>query len=239
MLFDTKMEGHIEFGKAMLNEMDSVAPDSTITLATKASVRAAVTGPLHLDYSTSFGSSQKFWEEVEYYWLSDKQGPIQDSIVKFSAEIERIKALQEASTQFVEATAEQIKIGEKELSHKKYAPFTTLLDSLKTVNTKIDASFELIRTGQTLSENDKKAIADMTTDGSKLKKELKKETEGQKALEVFEKISKAYAQNSAAKKQYDALVARQKEKETSLKAYQNEAARINERVRVLKKILKL
>jgi len=238
VLFDTKIKGHIDFGKAMLNAMDSIGPDSTITLATKALVDADVTGNLHLDFRKGYGLSQDFWNEVEYYWLLDKEVRVQDSITKATADADRAKALQEASSKFLESTKEQIEKGEKEIS-KKHSPFIARFEAIKKINNRIDESFELVKTGKVLTEQEKNEISYLTADGFKLKKEIKKEDGGQDALKVFEKVSKAYSQQKTAQKQYDSSTAILTKAEENLELHKNEATRIKKRLKTLKKILKL
>jgi hypothetical protein len=238
VLFDTKIKGHIDFGKAMLNEMDSISPDSTITLATKALVDADITGELYLDFRKGYGLSEDFWNEVEYYWLLDREVRIQDSIENLTADIERGKALQAASSIFLESTKEQIQKGEKEIS-KKHIPFVARLEAIKKINSRIDESFDLVKTGKVLSEQEKNEISYLTADGFKLKKEIKKENGGEDALKVFKTVSKAYSQQKVAQKQYDSSTVILREAEANLEVNKAEATRIKKRLKTLKKILKL
>lgn len=201
-LFNTKFKGHITFGKAILTALDSAGSDSTITIATKALIDANVSGPLYLDLKKWPGTYGSFWNEVEYYWLLDKQLVVQDSIAKLNASNARAKSLMNASNKYLTATAEQIKIKEKELS-KKFSQFNSTVESLRKINARIDESFEKSKAGEKLTAEEKKQIAFLTADGNKIKDELKQQPDGKFALAIFEEMSKSITQNRAAQKQYD------------------------------------
>ena len=237
-LFDASLEGHIDFGKTLFRALDSVDKDSIVTVSTKAMVNGTVSGPLHLDFKNWPGLYSEFWKTIEYYVLLEDQIRIQDAIEKTKADITRGQALVDASKRYVEASSQKIKDNENELS-RKYSQFSATFESLKSINRQIDESFEITRTGQTLSEEDQRKIAYLTADGSKLKKELKQSSNGKFALQVFETMSKAMTQHRNAQKQHEEASNVLNERETSLKAFEKELKRINKRLEVLKTQLKL
>lgn len=236
---DIKLEGHLVFGKALLKALDTAGVDSTITVHTEVlSKNKVVTGPLYLDFKGGPGIYETYWNEVEYYFLLEKQAAVQDSIIKLTADKQRAKALLEASKVYLETTATLVEVNQKELD-KKYSQFNSKIESLKKINTRIDDSFEKVKVGKALTEEEKKQIAYLTTDGSNIKKELKKQPNGSEALVFFEKMSRAMTQNRAAKKQYDNADQVLQNRTERLKDFTLEGKKIEKRLRVLKKILKL
>jgi hypothetical protein len=238
-LLDTKLKGHLLFGKMLLNALDTVGSDSMITLNTTIVLQdKTITGPLYLDFKGSPGIYEMYWNEVEYYLLLEEQAILQDSIVKLTADNQRAKALMDASNEYVVATATQVEVNQKELD-KKYSQFNSTIKSLKKINTRMDDAFEKIKTGGKLTEEEKKQIAYLTTDGSQMKKELKQKANGSEALKVFEKMSSAMTQNKAAQKQYDNANQVFQDRDQHLKTFILKAEKTGERLKVLKKALQL
>lgn len=238
ILFSKQHEGYLKFGKALLSALDTVNSDSMITVSTKAKVDTKIGGPLHLDFKNWPGIYQSFWEEVEYYWLLDKQERLEDTIKILTADNDRGKALLVASTEFVEATTKQKEESEKELN-KKYGQHSNIYESLKKIYTRLDQSFEQTKSGKVLSEDEKKQIAFLTADVSKLKKELKEKPDGVYALETFERVTKFQNQYNIAKKQYDAAAEESQQREAVLILYKNKLVDLSKKIKVLKKLLKL
>ncbi|BDS15127.1 hypothetical protein [Aureispira anguillae] len=238
IVFNTKLKGHISFGKAMLTALDSAGTDSVITIATQTITDTNISGPLYLDFKNWNSLADEYWTEVEYYWLLGKQMTIQDSITKLTADNNRAAALLKASTKYLTATADQIELGEKELN-KKYSQYSTTIESLKKINARIDETFEKSKAGKQLTPEEKKQIAYLTADGSKIKKELKQQPDGKSTLAVFERMSRAITQHKSAQKQYhDADTLLQKKTER-LNLTVAEFERIQKRLSLLKRILKL
>jgi hypothetical protein len=236
---DIKLEGHLVFGKALLKALDTVGVDSTITVNTEVlSKNKVVTGPLYLDFKGGPGIYEPYWNEVEYYFLLEKQTIVQDSIIKLTADKQRAKALMEASNKYLETTATLVEGNQKELD-KKHSQFNSKMESLKKINTRIDDSFEKAKVGKELTAEEKKQIAYLTTDASNIKKELQKQPNGSEALVLFEKMSRAMTQNRAAKKQYDNAAQVLQSRTERLKDFTLKGEQIEKRLRVLKKTLKL
>lgn len=236
-LLDSKSKGHLAFGKALLSALREVDADSMITINTEIVLQnKRITGPLYLDFKGGPGIYEAYWNEVEYYLLLEEQAVIQDSIVKLTADNQRAKALVDASNKYVVATATQIETNQKELD-KKYSQFSSTMESLKTINTRMDQSFEKSKAGRKLTEEEKKQIAYLTADGSKMKKELKQQSNGSEALVVFEKMYKAMTQNKAAKKQYDNANQVYQSRNQRLKDFTLKAQKIEDRLKVLKEAL--
>lgn len=238
-LLDTKLKGHLVFGKMLLNALDTIDSDSTITINTKITLKnKTITGPLYLDFKGGPGIYKKYWNEVEYYMLLGEQAMVQDSIVKLTADSQRAKALMDASNKYVVATAAQVESNQKELD-KKYNQFNSSMKSLKKINIRMDQSFEKSKAGEKLTEEEKRQIAYLTTDGSNIKKELKQQPNGAEALIVFEKMSKATTQNIFAQKQYDNTNQIFQSRTNQLKDFSLKAKKIEQRLKVLKKALQL
>lgn len=238
-LLDTKLKGHLAFGKELLNALGEVDADSMITINTEIVLKdKRITGPLYLDFKGGPGIYEAYWNEVEYYLLLEEQAIVQDSIVKLTADNQRAKALMDASNKYVVATATQMETNQKELD-KKYSQFSSTMESLKTINTRMDQSFEKSKAGGKLTEEEKKQIAYLTADGSNIKKELKQRSNGSEALVVFEKMYKATTQNKAAKKQYDNANRVYQSRNEHLKDFTLKAQKIENRLKILKKALKL
>lgn len=238
-LLDIKLDGHLVFGKQLLNLLDSAGSDSTITIDTEVLLKdRIITGPLYLDFKGGPGIYEKYWNEVEYYSLLEEQAIVQDSIVKITADNQRAKALMEASNKYLVATATQIENNQKELD-KKYSQFNGTMESLKKINTRIDESFEKSKLGEKLTEEEKKQIAYLTTDGSNIKRELKEQPDGSDALKVFEKMSRSMTQNKSAQKQYDNANQVFQNRTERLKGFTIRAEKIEKRLKVLKKKIQL
>lgn len=238
-ILDTQLKGHILFGKTLLRALDSVGVDSTITLNTQILLKdKVITGPLYLNLKGEAGSYKRYWNEIEYYALLEEQAIVQDSIQKLTADNQRAKALMDASYKYVVVTANQVDANQKELD-KKYSQFNTNMESLKKINMRIDEAFEKSKSGQQLTEEEKKQIAYLTTDGSTLKKELKKQPNGAEALKVFEKMSKAMTQNKSAEKQYNKTKQVYDNQAQRLKSFTKRGQKIEQRIQTLKKLLEL
>lgn len=238
ILFDTKLKGHLAFGKAMLSALDSAGKDSIIMIKTQALNYPSITGPLYLDLKGNSDLYWDYWREVEYYWLLDKQITVQDSITKLNADHARANALKEASVKYLTATTKQVELGQKELD-KKYSQYQTTFDRLIKINTRLDETFAKSTAGQTLTLEEKKHIAYLTADGSKIKKELKKQPDGKSALTVFERMSKAMTQHASAQHQYENAQALLQKRADRLDLFLEESNRIQNRLKILKKHLKL
>jgi len=238
-VLDTKLKGHLVFGKMLLKALDSVDSDSIITIDTKVVLKNKnFAGPLYLDFKGGPGIYEQYWNEVEYYSLLEKQAILQDSIVKLTADKQRAKALMDASNEYLVATAAQIEIKQKELD-KKYSQFNSSIESLKKINLRIDESFEKIKAGKKLGVEEKKQIAYLTTDGSNLKKELKQQPEGPEALNLFDNMSKSMTQNRSAQKQYDNTSQVFQNRSQRLEGFTLKAKKVAQRLSVLKKALQL
>jgi len=237
-LLDTKLGGHIVFGKMLLNALDSIDSDSTIMINTKVLLKnKMITGPLYLDFKGSPGIYEMYWNEIEYLLLLEEQAILEDSIVKLTADKQRANALMGASNKYVVATATQIETNQKELD-KKYSQFNSTIESLKKINLRMDKSFEKAKLGQKLTEEETKLIAYLTTDGSKIRKELKQKSNGPEALIVFEKWSRAATLNSTAQKQYDNANKIFQARKEHLKGFNLKAKKVEQRLAVLKVALK-
>jgi len=237
--FTKEQEGYLAFGKEMLTALRKADKDSIITIQTKVVADFEdINGLLRLSMKNFPGLYQTYWEEVEYYWLLDRQIVVEDSIKKLTADAERGKALLAASSKFVDATKHQIDLGEKGL-HKNHQPFNASFESLKKINIKLDDFFDATKVGTVLSEEDKKQIAYLTTDASELKKEIKKTSEGREALEAFEKVSKLYTQQKTAKTQQETSNNLFQGREQSLSKFKEESKHIQKRLKDLKRILKM
>jgi hypothetical protein len=237
-LFDSKKEGHITFGKAMLAELDSAGEDSIIIINTCATDAKEIKGELKLDFKGCCKTSKIFWYEIEYYILLSKQGPIQDSIKKVTADIQREKALEAASQKYLDVLNQQAEEGNADIE-LNYNSFKMKFKSLGKINQNIDNSFSVTKTGEQLTEEQKKEIAYMTGDASKLKEEIKKEPRGKEALTAFEKVARANSQYNSSKRQHDLIVRQVKASETKLDWFKKESKRIRRRILSLKKVLKL
>lgn len=238
-LFHKEQNNYLPFGKAMLTALRKAGKDSVITIQTRVVENfEEIHGVVYLSLKKLPGLYQSYWEEVEYYWLLDRQIIVEDSIKKLTADADRGKALLSASSKFVDATKHQIDLGEKDLA-KNHQAFKTNFESLKKINTKLDDFFDATKNGTVLSDEDKRQIAYLTTDASELKKEMKKTSEGREALEAFEKVSKLYTQQKTAKTQYETSNNLFKQRETSLNAFKEESKMIQKRLKDLKKILKI
>lgn len=238
-LLDIKLDGHLVFGKALLNALDTIGNDSTITIQTKVLLKnKAILGPLYLDFKGGPGIHERYWNEVEYYSLLEKQTIVQDSIVKLTADKQRAKALLEASNKYLLATAAQVESSQKELD-KKYSQFNADMESLKKINNRIDESFEKSKAGEKLTEEEKKQIAYLTTDGSNIKNKLKKRPDGSEALKVFEKMSRSITQNKSAQQQYNHANQVFQSRTERLKSFVAQGIKIEKRLKKLKKVLDL
>lgn len=238
-ILDINLKGHLAFGKAILEVLDTINSDSMITIDTKIVLKdKKIVGPLYLDFKGGPGIYQKYWNEVEYYTLLEEQAILQDSIEKLTADNQRAKALMEASNKYVLATATQVETNQKELD-KKYSQFNVTIESLKKINARMDQAFEKSKNGGTLTEEEKKQIAYLTTDGSAMKKELKQQSNGPEALNVFEKMSSAMTQNKAAKKQYNNANQVFQSRSKHLKGFTLKSEKITQRLNVLKEALQL
>ena len=236
-LLDTKLRGHIVFGKMLLNALDSIDSDSTIMIQTKALLNnRTITGPLYLDFKGSPGIYETYWQEIEYLLLLEEQSILEDSILKLTADKQRAKALMDASNKYVVATTAQMESNQKELD-KKYSQFNSIIESLKKINRRMDESFEKAKLGQPLTEEETKLIAYLTTDGSKIKKELKQKPNGSEALIVFEKMSKAISLNNTARKQYGDANKILQTRIQHLKGFNLKAKKVEQRLAVLKTAL--
>lgn len=238
-LLDTKLKGHLVFGKALLKALSKMDSDSMITINTEIVLKdRRITGPLYLDFKGGPGIYEDYWNEVEYYMLLEEQAIVQDSITKLTDDNQRAKALMDASNKYVLATATQVESNQKELD-KKYSQFNTTIESLKRINTRMDDAFEKSKAGGQLTEEEKKQIAYLTTDGSNMKKELKQQSNGPEALTVFEKMSKAMSQNKAAQKQYNSANKVYQSRKKHLKSFTLKSEKIEQRLKLLKKALQL
>jgi hypothetical protein len=238
-LLDIKLKGHLLFGKMLLKALDSIGSDSTITINTKIVLaNKTITGPLYLDFKGGPGIYEKYWNEVEYYSLLEEQSILQDSITKLTADSQRAKALMKASDEYQIATAIQVENSQKELN-RKYSQFNSTMESLKKINARIDDSFEKAKAGETLEEEEKKQIAYLTTDGSNIKKELKQQPDGPEALVIFEKMSRSMTQNRSAQKQYKTTNQAFQKKSENLNNFTLKAKKVEQRLMVLKKALRL
>lgn len=238
MFLNTKLKGHLVFGKMLLNALDTVDSDSTITINTTILLKnKTIRGPLYLDFKGFPGIYKKYWNEVEYYKLLGEQAIVQDSIVKLTADNQRAKALMEASNKYLVKTAAKVEIHQKELNDK-HSQFNTNMEKLKKINTTMEQSFEKYKTGEELTEKEKRQIADLTSDGSKIKKEVKQQAKGPEALIVFEKLSKAISKNNAAQKQYDNTKQVFQSRTEQLETFNLKVEKIEQRLKVLKKSLK-
>lgn len=238
MFLDTKLKGHLVFGKMLLKALDTVGSDSMITINTTVLLKnKTITGPLFLDFKGGPGIYKKYWNEVEYYKLLEEQAIVQDSIVKLTADKQRAKALMEASNKYLLETAAKVETHQEELN-KKYSQFNANMENLKKINATMEQSFEKYKTGEQLTEKEKRQIADLTSDGSKIKKEVNQQAKGTEALIVFDKLSKAISKNSAAQKQYDNTKQVFQSRTEQLKMFSLKAEKIEQRLKVLKKSLK-
>lgn len=237
MFLDTKLKGHLVFGKMLLKALDTVGSDSTITINTTILLKnKPIRGPLYLDFKGGPGIYKKYWNEVEYYKLLGEQAIVQDSIVKLTADNQRAKALMEASNKYLAETTAKVEIHQEELNDK-HSQFNTNMEKLKKINTTMEQSFEKYKTGEELTEKEKRQIADLTSDGSKIKKEVKQQAKGSEALIVFEKLSKAISKNNAAQKQYDNTKQVFQSRTEQLEMFNLKAEKIEQRLAILKKAL--
>ena len=110
---------------------------------------------------------------------------------------------------------------------------------MNTINNNINDQFDKMRTGNKLSEQEKQKIAQLTKEGSIIKKEMQQEDKGKAALEVFNKTSRARSIYHSSKKQYDAIAAQLNYSKQRLIFFSKEALRIKNRLAVLKKLLKM
>jgi len=236
-LFDTKLRGHIAFGKMLFSALDSIDSDSIIRINTKVLLKnKTITGPLYLDFKGSPGVYEPYWNEIEYLLLLEKRAILEDSILKLTEDKQRATALMEASHKYVVSTATQIEIHQKELD-KKHSQFKAPLERLKKIDLRMNESFEKARLGQQLTVEEAKQIASLTTDGSKIRKELKQQSNGTGALVVFEKMSKFIALNQTAQKQYDNAHKIVQARAQHLTDFNLKAKKVEQRLIVLKTAL--
>lgn len=235
-LFDSNIEGHLDFGKVLLAYLDSVGLDSVVTVQATIQSYPDIKGRLQLDFKQCCKASKKFWYEAEYYLLLSKQAPLQDSIKKEIADIQREKALKAASQKYLDVLKAQAEAARQaiDLNHNQ---FKIQLKSLETINRNIDEGFDLTRTGGKLSDEQKKEIAFMTGDANKIKAEIKDSPKGKDALMEFDKVSKANTQYRSSKRQHEAVAAQLKQSEKTLQNYKELSKRIQLRIVALRKAL--
>lgn len=236
-LFDSNIEGHLSFGKLLLTEIDSVDLDSVVRLKARLKGYSSVQGVLYLDFKQCCKASKKFWFEAEYYMLLSKQAPLQDSIKKEIADIQRERALKSASQKYLDVLEAQAEAGRQAID-LNFNQFKIQLKSLETINQNIDEGFEVTRSGAKLSDEQMKEIAFMTSDANKIKATIKKITKGEGALKEFDKVSKANAQYRNSKRQNDAICTQLLQSEKNLEGYKKLSKRIQLRIVALRKALR-
>jgi hypothetical protein len=236
-LFDSNIEGHLSFGKLLLSELDSVGLDSVVRLKAKLKAYPTVQGVLYLGFKQCCKASKKFWFEAEYYLLLSKQAPLQDSIKKEIADIQREKALKAASQKYLDVLQAQAEAGRQAID-LNFNQFKVQLNSLETINQNIDDGFEVTRSGAKLSDEQMKEIAFMTSDANKIKATIKESNKGEDALKEFDKVSKANAQYRNSKRQNDAICAQLLQSEKTLVAYKKLSTRTQVRIVALRKALR-
>lgn len=236
-IFDTSLEGHLAFGKAMLNLLDTIDNDSIIPIQTTVNQLMQANGVLYLDCKHWPGIYEDYWNKVEQAWLLEQQKIVQDSIEKYQATTDRTESLLEASKKYVTALSGKMNTSDKELS-RKYPQFSTSFESLKSINERLDRLFDNTKKGIRLTDEENKKVAFLTADASKLKRELKQSSEGKEALKVFEAMSKADSQFHSAEEQYNLTKTTHDAAENQLNFYKATAKKINKRLTVLKKILR-
>ena len=236
-LFNSRIKGHIEFAKEMLYELEKNKTDSIIKIFTYIVEDSTIQGILNLDFKNCCKTSKKFWNEVKYYHLLEKQMITEDSIDKLSAVVKRSTALEQVSKKKLNMLSDLIKDGKEEIS-AKFVQFEKQFDHLNTINNDINESFVKMRSGQYLTEQEKQKIAKLTKERNEIKKEIEKNKKGKEALDIYNKTSRTNSIYRNSKQQYAMTLNQLNYSKQRLMFFSKEALRIKNKLSVLEKLLK-
>jgi hypothetical protein len=168
-LLDVAIEGHLDWGKAVLEALDSQAVDSIVLLQTHLKTEVdspVVAGTLPFSFKGGWDQADEFWNRAAQYKLLAQQTWVNDSVFHYKKEVRRAQALFDLTNKsFVQLQTEQQKNKNK---LGVLCPDSSLVDSLLLLEQTINTAFEQIHLGNPLTDAEKMKFAQQTTQRSEL-----------------------------------------------------------------------
>lgn len=167
-VLDATLEGHLEWGKAVLEQLDSQAIDSTVTIYTsiKQPTGSILEGTLAISFRDGWKKDDEFWNRAAQYKLLHQQNWVNDSIKFWKKELLRTEALLTLNQKAWQETQNSIQLTKSNVL--TFCQDTLLLDSLLHVEETLNKGLEKASKGQILSNSEKMNLAKQTTTRSQL-----------------------------------------------------------------------
>ncbi|MGH1337536.1 MAG: hypothetical protein ACRBFS_15540 [Aureispira sp.] len=167
-LFDAALEGHLEWGKTLLEQLDSSNTDSVVVVlaSLELSKDSTVESSLPISFLGNWNTGDDFWNRAAQYKLLQQQVSVNDSIKFYKKEGARTEALMQLNQKATAATQASIQQIKEDLW--KSCQDTTLIDSLLIVEAALSKGLEKARNGQAITNPEKMHLATQTNNRSQL-----------------------------------------------------------------------
>ncbi len=167
-LLDASLEGHLEWGKAALEELDSQALDSMITIPTQINIPedTIIGGSLAISFQGGWDAADEFWNRAAQYKLIHQQRWVQDSVKEYTQQVRRSEALLALSEKSLAKALATIASSRKTLS--TLCPNDTIVDRLLLVEKEMSQALAAFKKGKAMTDAEKMNLADQTTKRSQL-----------------------------------------------------------------------
>lgn len=167
-LFDVALEGHLEWGKAVLEQLDSQQIDSVVTVEAylPLSKDSVVMNVLPISFKGGWDQENEFWNRAAQYKLLKQQVWVHDSLIYWKKQFLRTENLLQLNQAAHNSTQTAIRNTQKKIA--QVCQDTLLIDSLLQVEVALHDGLEKARTGQAITNPEKMQLAEQTTQRSQL-----------------------------------------------------------------------
>lgn len=167
-LFDVALEGHLEWGKALLEQLDSQQVDSVIRVVAHLTLAedSVVVGELPISFRGGWNKGEEFWNRAAQYKLLQQQVWVHDSLKYWKKEVLRTESLLQINQIALQKTQTALDKTQKKIAQA--CQDTLLVDSLLQVEAALHEGLEKARNGQAITDPEKMQLAQQTTQRSQL-----------------------------------------------------------------------
>lgn len=167
-LFDVALEGHLEWGKAILEQLDSQQVDSVVRVVAHLTLAedSIGVGELPISFKGGWSKREEFWNRAAQYKLLQQQVWVHDSLKYWKKEVLRTESLLQINQIALQKTQTALDNTQKKIAQA--CQDTLLVDSLLQVETALHEGLEKARNGQAITDPEKMQLAQQTTQRSQL-----------------------------------------------------------------------
>lgn len=191
-LLDAAIDGHLAWGKAVLEQLDSQTVDSLVLVQTFLSLSedSTVIGALLISFQGGWKVDDEFWNRAAQYKLLNQQGWVHDSVKVHQRTTARTQALLSLSRRSLTQSTANIKALRADLATS--CQDTMLIDSLMQVEVALNEGLKKIKEGKAVTNTEKMRLAEQTTARSQLIDLInsQKNASCQKSLQQFLKVQR-------------------------------------------------